>query len=103
MSKLATYVECVERGERAKSALKTWREMNLRYPKLIMTSEQALNLLVDLGYPDEAEVLQFKGALGVIHGAGRCSLRFSPTWRKAVVIWMRRSGVARSYAADFRV
>jgi tetratricopeptide (TPR) repeat protein len=45
-----------DRGDR-EWALKAWREMNNRYPKLIMTSEKALNLLVDLGLHDEAEAL----------------------------------------------
>ncbi len=48
------------RGDR-EWAFKTWREMNERYPKLSMTSERALSLLVELGGYDEADSLIREG------------------------------------------
>jgi tetratricopeptide (TPR) repeat protein len=44
------------RGDRP-LALRIWRDMNERFPKLILTSDEALNLLVDLGQYDEADAL----------------------------------------------
>ena len=51
-----------ERQDRAR-ALKTWRELNERYPGRVITSKHALNLLVDLGGYDEAEALLRKGGM----------------------------------------
>jgi tetratricopeptide (TPR) repeat protein len=59
MEQIDAALKAFHRGDRD-WALKTWRELNDRYPRLVMSSRTALNLLVDLGRHDEAEALILK-------------------------------------------
>jgi tetratricopeptide (TPR) repeat protein len=52
--------DAFNRGAR-EQALAIWRSMHAQYPDLCLTSERAFNLLVDLGYHDEAEGLLREG------------------------------------------
>ena len=93
-------------GDRER-ALRIWRDMNECYPKLCMTSDEALNLVVDLGQYDEVEALIRVGrrrypwhramfatiSARAAHGRGDAD----ETLRRCAVLHRKFPGVAAGY------